>query len=41
MSRSYQENHEGLEQLAAFLRFGSSLLTLEVLLWIVAIATTH
>lgn len=37
---SYLENREGLEQLAAFLQVASSLLTLEVALWIVAIAVT-
>jgi hypothetical protein len=41
MSGSHQENHEVFEQLAAFLRLGSGLLTLEVLFWIVAIATRY
>ena len=41
MSRSYRENHEGLEQLANFLRLGSGLLTFEVFFWVVAIATRH
>ena len=39
MSHSYLKNHEGLDQLVAFLRFGSGFLTLEVLLWVLAIAT--
>jgi len=38
MHRSYLENREGLERLTTFLRFSSSLLALEVVLWIVAIA---
>jgi polyferredoxin len=41
MHRSYLENHEGLEQLALFLRLASGLLTLEVVLWVVAIALRH
>lgn len=39
MGRSYLVNQEGLERLALYLRIGSLLLTLEVFLWIVAIAT--
>jgi hypothetical protein len=41
MHRSYLQNHEGLEQLVLFLRFASSLLTLEVVLWMAAIAARH
>lgn len=40
MHSSYLENREGLEQLAVFLQVASGLLTLEVALWIVAIAVT-
>jgi hypothetical protein len=39
MHHSYLKNQVGLEQLAFYLQFGSSLLTLEVILWIIAIAT--
>lgn len=38
MHGSYLENHEGLKQLGLFFRIASGLLTLEVALWIVAIA---
>ncbi|HEV2791883.1 MAG TPA: hypothetical protein VGV69_11345 [Solirubrobacterales bacterium] len=41
MHNSYLENHEGLEQLALFLRVAGCFLTLEVVLWIIAIATRH
>lgn len=37
---SYLENRKGLEQLAAFLQAASGLLTIEVALWMVAIAGT-
>jgi len=37
---SYVENREGLEQLAALLQVASGLLTIEVALWITAIAGT-
>jgi hypothetical protein len=39
MHSSYVENRAGLEQLAFFLQAGSVLLTLEVLFWIITIAT--
>jgi polyferredoxin len=38
MHNSYLDNHEGLEQLALFLRLASSALSLEVVLWIIALA---
>lgn len=41
MSQSYLENQEELEQLALFLRSGSGFLTLEVFLWVIAIAIRH
>ena len=37
---SYLENRAGLEQLAVFLQVASGLLTLEVALWMVAVAGT-
>jgi hypothetical protein len=40
MHNSYTENREGLEQLAIFFQIASALLTVEVLLWIIAIAST-
>ncbi len=39
MHNSYVENREGLEQLAVFFQIASGLLTVEVILWIVAIAS--
>lgn len=41
MHRSYLENQEGLEQLAVFLRVASGLLTLDVVLWLAAIAARY
>jgi len=40
MHDSYSENRHGLEQLAAFFQIACALLALEVILWIVAIAST-
>lgn len=40
MHNSYIENREGLEQLAVFFQVASGLLTIEVILWIIAIAST-
>lgn len=40
MHNSYSENREGLEQLAIFFQIASALLTVEVILWIIAIAST-
>jgi hypothetical protein len=40
MHNSYIENREGLEQLSVFFQIASSLLTVEVVLWIIAIAST-
>lgn len=40
MHYSYTENRAGLEQLAIFFQAASSLLTIEVILWIIAIAST-
>lgn len=40
MHNSYIENRGGLEQLAIFFQIASGLLTVEVVLWIVAIAST-
>lgn len=40
MHNSYVENREGLEQLAVFFQVASGLLTVEVILWIIAIAST-
>jgi hypothetical protein len=40
MHNSYTENRRGLEQLAIFFQIASGLLTLEVTLWIIAIAST-
>jgi hypothetical protein len=40
MHNSYAENRRGLEQLAIFFQIASALLTLEVILWIIAIAST-
>jgi hypothetical protein len=39
MHNSYIENREGLAQLAIFFQIASGLLTLEVILWIIAIAS--
>lgn len=41
MHRSYLENQEGLEQLVGFLRLASGFLTIEVVLWMIAIAARH
>jgi len=40
MHTSYVENRVGLEQLAIFFQIASGLLTVEVVLWIIAIAST-
>lgn len=40
MHNSYVENRHGLEQLAVFFQIASGLLTVEVILWIIAIAST-
>lgn len=40
MHNSYTENRAGLEQLAIFFQIACSLLTVEVVLWIIAIAST-
>lgn len=40
MHDSYTENRDGLEQLAVFFQIASGLLALEVILWIIAIAST-
>jgi hypothetical protein len=40
MHNSYLENREGLKRLTVFLQVASGLLTLEVLSWVVAVATT-
>ncbi len=40
MHNSYNENREGLEQLFAIFQIASGLLTIEVILWIIAIAST-
>jgi hypothetical protein len=40
MNNSYIENREGLEQLSVFFQIASGLLTVEVVLWIIAIAST-
>ena len=40
MHNSYVENRHGLEQLAVFFQIASGLVTVEVILWIVAIAST-
>jgi hypothetical protein len=40
MHNSYIVNREGLEQLATFFQVASGLLTTEVILWIIAIAST-
>jgi hypothetical protein len=37
MHHSYLENREGLDQFASLLQVGSALLTLEVILWMIAI----
>jgi hypothetical protein len=39
MYSSYLKNREGIQQFAALLQISSGLLTLEVVLWIAAIAT--
>jgi hypothetical protein len=40
MHNSYVENRDGLEQLATFFQIASGLLTVEVILWIIDIAST-
>lgn len=40
MFSSYNENQAGLGQLALFFQIASALLTAEVILWIIAIAST-
>ncbi|HXS33811.1 MAG TPA: hypothetical protein VN758_08585 [Solirubrobacterales bacterium] len=40
MHNSYIENRAGLEQLAIFFQIASGTLTVEVILWIIAIAST-
>jgi hypothetical protein len=40
MFSSYNENQAGLGQLALFFQIASGLLTAEVILWIIAIAST-
>jgi hypothetical protein len=40
MHSSYIENNEGVEQLATLFQIASCLLTLEVILWMIAIAVT-
>lgn len=40
MHNSYVENRAGLEQLAIFFQIASGMLTVEVILWIIAIAST-
>ena len=40
MHNSYADNRRGLEQLAIFFQLASGLLTVEVVLWIVAIASS-
>jgi hypothetical protein len=40
MHNSYLENREGLEHLSVFFQVASGLLTVEVVLWILAIAST-
>lgn len=40
MHDSYSANRKGLEQLAAFFQIAGGLLALEVVLWIIAIAST-
>lgn len=40
MHNSYTDNRKGLEQLAAFFQVASGLLAVEVVLWIIAIAST-
>jgi len=40
MHNSYLENSEGVEQFAILLQVASGLLTLEVILWMIAIAVT-
>lgn len=40
MHNSYVENRAGLEQLAIFFQIASGTLTIEVILWIIAIAST-
>ncbi|MET0304808.1 MAG: hypothetical protein ABW196_01095 [Solirubrobacterales bacterium] len=41
MGKSFVENQEGLEQLAVCFQIASALLTVEVVLWIGAIASTR
>jgi len=40
MHNSYIENREGQEQLSVLFQAASGLLTIEVILWIIAIAST-
>jgi hypothetical protein len=40
MHNSYMDNNEGVDQLATLFQIASSLLTLEVILWMIAIAIT-
>jgi hypothetical protein len=40
MHKSYVENKAGLRRLALFFQVASGLLTLEVFLWIISLATT-
>jgi len=40
MHHSFTENRAGLEQLAIFFQIASGLLTVEVILWIIAVAST-
>ena len=40
MHNSYIENREGQEQLSVLFQVASGLLTVEVILWIIAIAST-
>ena len=40
MHNSYIENREGQEQLSVLFQVASGLLTIEVILWIIAIAST-
>jgi hypothetical protein len=40
MHASYTENRKGLKELVAFFQVASGLLTVEVILWVIAIAST-
>lgn len=40
MHNSYLENRKGLEQLSVYFQIASGLLTVEVVLWVIAIAST-